>query len=222
MARGNRHRASAPPLGVAPVWWWALGGSTFVALLLRWMVSTGSASVLGPLLLAGLGAAGLLAAWRAWGVRRKPAPRPRGMNRLTWVEFEALVREHFKRRGYSTLVNHDPSPEGGVDLLLKRDGMRYLVQCKSWRADSVGIEPVRELRRAMAAQRVAGGFVVSMGRFNEEAREYAGRRFIQLVDGRALLGLRPDRAATRLMLEPVTNFRANVGTPRSGGPRSGG
>lgn len=61
-----------------------------------------------------------------------------------------------------------------------------LVQCKQWRARSVGVVPVREWYGVMAAQRVAGGFVVTSGEFTDEARCFASGREIQPINGKAL------------------------------------
>lgn len=74
-------------------------------------------------------------------------------------------------------------PDGGVDLLLKRDRETFLVQCKQWRAQKVGVQTVRELYGVMAAKGAAGGFVVTSGSFTEEAQQFAKGRNVQLVDG---------------------------------------
>ena len=73
--------------------------------------------------------------------------------------------------------------DGGVDLVLTRDGEKHLVQCKQWRAFKVGVDVVRELYGVMAAKGAAGGFVVTSGRFTDEAQDFARGRNVQLVDG---------------------------------------
>lgn len=117
---------------------------------------------------------------------------------MTWLEFEALVGEFFRRQGYSVAAQGGAGPDGGVDVLLKKGSDRYLVQCKHWRALRVGVQPVRELYGVMAAQRVAGGFVVTSGSFTEEAEKFADGREIQLIDGQALQrGIRSQAAHAR-------------------------
>ena len=105
---------------------------------------------------------------------------------MTWLEFEALVGEFFRKQGYSVVAQGGAGPDGGVDVLLKKGSDRYLVQCKHWRALRVGVQPVRELYGVMAAQRVAGGFVVTSGSFTEEAEKFAAGREVRLIDGLAL------------------------------------
>lgn len=114
------------------------------------------------------------------------ANRADGVAQGTWREFEVLVGEYFRHRGFAVLDNGGGGPDGGVDVLLKKGSDRYLVQCKQWRARSVGVVPVRELYGVMAAQRVAGGFVVTSGEFTQEARSFAEGREIQLINGKAL------------------------------------
>jgi restriction system protein len=114
------------------------------------------------------------------------ANRADGVAQGTWREFEVLVGEYFRRRGFAVVDNGGGGPDGGVDVLLKKGSDRYLVQCKQWRARSVGVVPVRELYGVMAAQRVAGGFVVTSGEFTQEARSFADGREIQLINGKAL------------------------------------
>jgi hypothetical protein len=85
---------------------------------------------------------------------------------LSWQEFEALVGERFRHRGFQVTPRGGAGPDGGVDLALARGHERFLVQCKQWRAQQVGVSVVRELYGIMAAERVAGGCVVRMKHLN--------------------------------------------------------
>lgn len=108
---------------------------------------------------------------------------------MTWREFELLVGEAFRRRGYRVHEGGGAQPDGGVDLVLDRAGQRYLVQCKHWKVSSVGVKVVRELFGVMAAQRAAGGFVVTSGNYTPEAIAFAQGRPLELMDGPALFAL---------------------------------
>jgi len=114
------------------------------------------------------------------------ANRADGIAQMSWREFEVLVGEHFRHLGFSVRVTGGGGPDGGVDVLLQKGADHYLVQCKHWRARRVGVEAVRELYGVMAAQRMAGGFVVTSGDFTEEARAFASGREVQLINGLAL------------------------------------
>lgn len=107
----------------------------------------------------------------------------------SWQQFERLVGEGFRLQGYRVVETGGGGADGGVDLVLNKDGEKYLVQCKQWRAFRVGVDVVRELYGVMAAKGAAGGFVVTSGRFTDEARNFAEGRNVQLIDGTRLRAL---------------------------------
>jgi restriction system protein len=105
------------------------------------------------------------------------------LENMSWQEFEMLVGEGFRLQGYQVTENFEPGPDDGIDLTLRKNGEKYLVQCKQWRAHKVGVPVVRELYGAMAAKGAAGGFVVTSGRFTAEAEAFASGRNLRLLDG---------------------------------------
>lgn len=142
------------------------------------------------------------------------------LNNMSWREFEKLVGEGFRLQGYTVAENHEPGPDGGIDLTLRKGGEKYLVQCKQWRAFKVGVPVVRELYGVMAAKGATGGFVVTSGRFTAEAEEFANGRNVQLFDGPRLQQLlKPARSGTQkrnqsgLALERVGSIKAQVSSP---------
>jgi restriction system protein len=112
---------------------------------------------------------------------------------MSWREFELLVGEGFRLQGYQVAETGGGGADGGVDLVLTRLGRngaeKFLVQCKQWRALKVGVDVVRELYGVMAARGATGGFVVTSGRFTDEAVRFASGRNVTLVDGPKLLGV---------------------------------
>ena len=131
--------------------------------------------------------AAVMSASRRWKRRRLLAgvvssAAPDVLNGLSWREFEMLVGEAFRVRGYS-VVETGGSADGGVDVVLRKDSEKYFVQCKQWRAQTVGVPVVRELYGAMAAHGATGGFVVTSGRFTKPAIEFAQGRNLTLIDG---------------------------------------
>lgn len=63
---------------------------------------------------------------------------------LSWQEFEWLVSEAYRRKGYSVIERGGNAPDGGVDLELRKDGRKTIVQCKRWNAFKVNVSMVRE------------------------------------------------------------------------------
>ncbi len=108
------------------------------------------------------------------------------LNGMTWKEFEVLVGEAFRRKGFSVRDNFENGPDGGVDLVLFDGSDKYLVQCKQWRAFRVGVKVVRELFGVMASTGAVGGFVVTSGEFTKEAKDFALGKNIKLIAGSEL------------------------------------
>lgn len=115
---------------------------------------------------------------------------------MSWQQFERLVGEGFRLQGYGVLETGGGGADGGIDLMLNKDGEKYLVQCKQWRAFRVGVDVVRELYGVMAAKGAAGGFVVTSGRFTDEAHKFAEGRNVELIDGNRLHSLIKQAAGT--------------------------
>ncbi len=72
---------------------------------------------------------------------------------LSWRQFESIVGEAFRRQGYSVAENAVDGADGGIDLALRKDGQKFVVQCKQWKQQTVGVRPVRELAGVMAGIR---------------------------------------------------------------------
>lgn len=143
-------------------------------------------------------------------LRATSGPQPaREVSALTWQQFEQLIGAHFSAQGFAVQRSGGAGPDGGVDLRLRRGDELYLVQCKQWRAFSVGVGVVRELYGVMAAEGASGGYVVTAGQFTPDAREFASGRNVVLIDGlvlRQLLNAQPAKAAPGAP-------RATVGAP---------
>ncbi len=135
------------------------------------------------------------------GVRSDPNVDVSG---LSWREFESLVGEGFRHRGFDVTERGGAGPDGGVDLSLARGHERFLVQCKQWRAQQVGVSVVRELYGVMAAEHVAGGYVVTSGSFTKDAKAFVAGRNIELMHGKALDGLLRDGKSA--VLRPVDSM----------------
>lgn len=104
---------------------------------------------------------------------------------LSWREFEHLVGEFFRRKGFSVEQRGGHESDGGVDLVASIGEDRYLVQCKHWRVQRVGVKVVREICGVATAESAAGVFVVTSGTFTDEARRFVeeNRIDIELIAG---------------------------------------
>ncbi len=111
---------------------------------------------------------------------------PKAISEMSWREFERLVGEAFRGRGFAVTGFGGSGPDGSIDLALMKNGERFLVQCKHWRKDQVGVTVVREMSGVMAAVDAHGGYVITGGQFTREAREFAKGTKLELMDGDVL------------------------------------
>jgi restriction system protein len=146
--------------------------------------------------LAPFAAVGILAIWglaefKKLGDRRR-LDRQTGLDsvcELSWAEFEELVAEAYRRDRYEVERTGDAAADGGVDIVLRRNGQTTLVQCKHWKTWTVGVKVIRELRGVMASKRADYGVVVSYGTFTSEATAFAQENRITPVSGQQLVEL---------------------------------
>lgn len=113
-------------------------------------------------------------------VKQPPAP---SIGDFSGNEFENLTAEVFQRKGYQVARRGD----NGVDFEAWSGGDKYLVHSRQWRSEHVGSTVVRDLFQAIVAEKAAGGFIVSSGRFTEEAWRYAEGRSIELISSEYVL-----------------------------------
>jgi restriction system protein len=86
--------------------------------------------------------------------------------------------------------------DGGVDLLLGKDGRAIVVQCKRWKGKPVPVQVVRELYGVMIDQRASAAKLVATTSFTPDAVAFAKGKPIELVDSNVLLRLVRDVQTT--------------------------
>jgi restriction system protein len=139
------------------------------------------------------------------------------IRKLSWQQFEIIVGEAFRRLGYRVIENGGGGADGGIDLILDREGQRFLVQCKQWKVQKVGVKPVRELAGVMSAHGVRDGFFVTSGTYTKEAREFADEADISLVDGDSLERMVRDIQRPASLNTQVQAVARPVACPECGG-----
>lgn len=138
---------------------------------------------------------------------------------LSWREFEQLVAEAYRRKGYTVRENVIAGPDGGVDVSLEKDGQLHLVQCKQWNAQKVGVKVVREMYGVMIDRKASSMRIVSAGMFTQEAANFARNKPIDLIDGPQLAALLADVRVERM--EAVAALQNESSTSRSLCPECG-
>lgn len=106
-----------------------------------------------------------------------------------WRQFEQLVGEAFRRQGYAVEETGLGGADGGIDLILRKDGRRTLVQCKQWKRQQVGVSVVREMAGLLAHHQAHAVKIVCIGSYTKDAQRFAQGKPIELISGAQLLGM---------------------------------
>lgn len=129
----------------------------------------------------------------------------KSISNLSWHEFELMVGEAFRRKGYKVEERGGNGPDGGVDLVLYKDGRKTIVQCKRWSVYRVSVHLIREAYGVMVSEQADECIFVSSGIFTKDARSFASSKPIQLIDGKQLVSLLQDiKRPTLPQVSPTT------------------
>jgi restriction system protein len=120
---------------------------------------------------------------------RRRFDRTEDVGRLDPYQYERYVGEYYRRNGYSVTRRGGAGADGGVDLVIARDGERRLVQCKHWKSSRVGPEPLRELWGLVDHEKASGAVFVTSKDFTVDARAFAKGKRLELVDGTELAAM---------------------------------
>jgi restriction system protein len=142
---------------------------------------------------------------------------------LPWKRFEDLLGEAYRRQGYKVEETLGGGADGGVDLVLRRNGDMTLVQCKRWKDKPVPVQTVRELYGLMHDRHASAAKVVATTIFTPDAAAFAMGKPIELVDANGLLRLlQTVQASGRIVVSPPLPERDHLtpDCPRCGSARS--
>lgn len=133
----------------------------------------------------------LISAFHAWRKKRllDDLNVKNSIRDLSWKEFEEIIAEMFRRKGYTVIENADLGPDGGIDVTLMKNGSTFLVQCKHWKKQKVGVNIVREMFGVMTAENATGVMIITSGFFTQEAQNFSNDKAIELIDGDQLSSL---------------------------------
>lgn len=166
--------------GAPGTWLYAWSGWT-------WLSSLASFAVLL------LGLVGSVRSWW-WHQRRqrllRRATSLAALRDLSWQEFELLIGQLYRRKGYQVTETGQGGADGGIDLVARKWGtspVTILVQCKHYQRQAVGVPIVRELFGLLTHHQATEAAVVCCGHFTLAAREFAEGKPIQLIGADVLL-----------------------------------
>lgn len=108
-------------------------------------------------------------------------------NSLNGFEFEKEIAKLFKTKGYDATVT-SATADGGVDIILRKDGEKIAVQCKH-HSKPVGPNDVRALQGVVASQNYSKGIFVSLNGYTSTVYHevHNGNVQIELIELKDIL-----------------------------------
>ena len=101
---------------------------------------------------------------------------------IDWFQFEQLVALVYRKQGYAVSRRGGANPDGGIDLVIEKNGTRTAVQCKHWKTWNVGVKAVRELLGALTDAGIRRGLFITLGGCTEDAKRLADKHGIEVVN----------------------------------------
>lgn len=106
---------------------------------------------------------------------------------LTPQEFEEIVGEMYKNLGYSVKLT-PISNDRGKDIIIHKDGKKYIVECKKYSLDkNIGRPALQKFFAAISEEKAGLGYFITTSSFAKTAIKYAEGNNIELIDGNNLV-----------------------------------
>ncbi len=101
---------------------------------------------------------------------------------MTGHDYEYVVADYLRRRGYHGVKVTKGSGDFGVDVIASKHGTKYAVQCKLY-SSPVGLSAIQEVVAGKACYGCTGAMVVTNSTFTAAAESLAKRNGVILLDG---------------------------------------
>lgn len=108
---------------------------------------------------------------------------------IDWFQFEKLVAAVFRKLGYTVSRRGGANPDGGIDLVIDKDGQQAAVQCKQWKQWNVGVKSVREFLGALTDAGIQKGIFITLCGYTGEAKQLAEKHGIEIINETGLATL---------------------------------
>ncbi len=126
------------------------------------------------------------AAEREWRAVLSPAQTSteliEQLRNIDWFQFEELVALIYRKSGYTVIRRGGANPDGGIDLLIERDGLQQAVQCKHWKSWNVGVKAIREFLGALTDAGIQRGIFITLCGYTGDAKHLAEKHQIDMVN----------------------------------------
>ena len=159
-------------------WWWSFLIAAVMMLLARVFLPEAFRAV-GMLSALPFAVLGITAAWRQ---RDKPSPERVSLALthladMSWKQFLPIMEQAFVEQGFSVM----PLNASAAALQLENSGKVTLVSCKRWKAATLGVEVLRDLKALQVSQDAAYAACVSLSLPTGVALKFAKANEVQLI-----------------------------------------
>jgi restriction system protein len=121
---------------------------------------------------------GVVAARRQWHQpsAARVAAVQQAVASMPWPAFSALLEQAFRRDGY-TVQRGAAAP---ADFQLERAGRRTLVCARRWKSARIGLQDLRALQTARAADDISDALYIGLGELSGNAQPFAAAHGITI------------------------------------------
>jgi restriction system protein len=107
---------------------------------------------------------------------------------MSWRDFSAALEDGWLKAGF-TVTRREGRDSGGADFAIHKSGATTLVAGKRWKAASLGVEPLRELKAALDKAEARDGIFVALGDVTPQAAKFARDSGIRVLQAPELVKL---------------------------------
>ena len=146
--------------------------------------------------------AGAFVGFKKWEGRPAKPAKP-GLETLDWPNFELLVAEIYRRKGYQIEISSGFGSEGSRDLLFRKESEIIVVECKHWKVVKnykISAPEITNLYQWVMSEPGQHGIFISTGDYMDETKAFVEGKPIQLM------GL----AEVKQLLTSVTRLGENL------------
>ena len=108
------------------------------------------------------------------------------LRKIDWFQFEKLVAQVYEKQGYRVTRKGGANPDGGVDLIIEKDGERAAIQCKQWKTWNVGVKAIREFLGALTDSQIQHSIFITLNGYTGDARQLAEKHRIEIINENGL------------------------------------
>jgi hypothetical protein len=134
-----------------------------------------------------------------------PAQFLEQLRAIDWFQFEKVIALTYRKLGYTVTRRGGANPDGGIDLVVAKDGQSSAIQCKHWRTRKVRARAIREFLGALTHADMKKGIFITLCGYTVEASKLAAEHQIQTLSEAHLakmleeVGARSDPEVTAIL-----------------------